>query len=145
MPFETNIPGHILIGDEDVIFGTAMLGDDFGEIRKCDLERTGKETEVENNRGGFRAYILSNPGFALDLEVEFDAQVEPPAIGDPIVFPYAEVEGRVLTGAKISWTSNGTRKLTFKAAHWDAMAVDVGGTLTNPAYSVAVDGSTTAI
>lgn len=145
MGFNTNIPGHVLIGDEDIIFGTAMLGEEFGEILKCDLERTGKEIEIENSRNGLRAVILANPGFALDLEVTFDASVEPPAMGDSIVFPYAEVIGRVLPGAKISWASGSQRKLSFKAAHWDSMAVVSGDTLTNPAYNVALDGTATPI
>lgn len=145
MGFNTNIPGHVLIGDEEIIFGTASLGDDFGEILKCNLERTGKQIEIENNRNGLRALILANPGFALDMEVTFDATVEPPAMGDPIVFPYAGVIGRVLEGAKISWGSKEQRKLSFKAAHWDSMAVVDGDTLTNPAYSVALDGTATPI
>ena len=145
MGFNTNIPGHVLIGDEDIIFGTASLGDEFGEINKCDLERTGKQIEVENNRLGLRALIIANPGFALDLEVTFDAGVSPPGIGDPILFPYADVVGRVLEGAKIMWEKGTQRKLSFKAAHWDSMAITAGGHLTNPAYLVALDGSTTPI
>jgi hypothetical protein len=145
MGFNTNIPGHILLGDEDIIFGTAMLGDEFGEILKCDLERTGKEIEIENSRQGLRAVILANPGFALDLEVTFDATVDPPGMGDPIEFPYAGVIGRVMPGAKIMWASGAQRKLSFKAAHWDSMATTVGGKLVNPAYNVALNGTTTPI
>lgn len=145
MSFNTNIPGHILLGDENIIFGTAMLGQAFGEIMKCDLERTGKTIEIENNRNGIRAVILSNPGFKLALEVTFDASVAPPAMGDPITFPYAGVIGRVMPGAKIVWSSGSQRKLSFEAAHWDSMAVSNGTTLTNPAYSVALNGTTTPI
>lgn len=146
MSFNTNIPGHVLIGDEDIVFGTVMLGEDFGEITKCDLERTGKQIEIENNRNGLRALIIANPGFSLNLETTFDASVEPPAIGDPITFPYAGVIGRVLEGAKITWESKGSRKLSFKAAHWDSMAVDNGsGVLTNPAYNISTAGVSTPI
>lgn len=146
MGFNTNIPNHVLQGDEDIIFGTASLGDDFGEINKCDLERTGKTIEIENSRLGLRALIMANPGFKLSLEVTFDAGVEPPAFGDPILFPYAGVIGRVQPGAKIMWEKGSQRKLSFEAAHWDSMAVDNGsGVLTNPAYNVALDGTTTPI
>jgi hypothetical protein len=148
MSFNTNIPNHVLIGDDDIIFGTSMLGDDFGQIKKCDLERTGKEIEIENNRGSLRAVILTNPGFALDLEVEFDSSVQPPAFGDPITFPYAGVIGRVMPGAKISWEAGGSRTLSFKAAHWDSMAVPTvpnGNILTNPAVRVAINGTSTPI
>lgn len=127
MAFNTNIDSHLLIGDEDIIFGTTALGDDFGEITKCDLERTGKEIEIENNRGGLRAFIIANPGLALNIEAIFDASVEPPGLGDPITFPYAEVEGRVMPGAKITWEAGGTRKLSFKAAYWDSLAT--GGSM----------------
>jgi hypothetical protein len=145
MAFNTNIPGHIILGDDKVIFGCAQLGNAFGEILKCDLERTGKTIEIENNRNGLRAVILANPGFKLTLEVTFDTSVNPPGMGDSITFPYAGIIGRVLPGAKIVWSSGSQRKLSFEAAHWDSMAVVSGLTLTNPAYNVALSGTTTPI
>lgn len=149
MSFNTNIPGHILIGDDNIVFGTAMLGNDFGQIATCNLQRTGNKVEVENNAGGLRAVIIANPGFELDLEVQFSSDVEVPAMGDPIVFPLAGVQGRVMEGASIKWSAKGTRMLSFKASYWDSMGtpvtVDGVTTYTMPAYTVAPDGTTTTI
>ncbi len=141
MPFETPITDNILLGDDAILFSTASLGTDFGEIMKCELERTGKEIESENNKGGLRALILANPGFALSMDVTFDINVDPPGPGDAIVFPYAGVTGRVLFGAKISWESKSERKLSFKAAYWDSMGVsDV-----LPGFSIDDAGVSTAL
>lgn len=144
MAFNTNIPGHILIGDDDVVFGTAMLGDDFGQILSFDLDRSGNEVEIEKNTGGLRAMIIANPAFKVDMEVEFSADVALPGLGDPISFPLAGVAGRILA-VKAGWKSRNSRKATIKAAHWDSMAVDVLGVPTNPGYTVSAAGVATAL
>jgi hypothetical protein len=147
MGFGTNIPGHILIGDDDIVFGTVMLGNTFGEIIKCDLDRTANEIEIEKANGGLRALILANPHFMLDLETQFSSNVTAPALGDPVTFPLAGVIGRI-TGIKPGWEAKGSRKLSIKAGHWDSMAVETGvgtGIYTNPAFKVALDGTATAI
>jgi hypothetical protein len=140
MSFNTNIPNHILIGDEDVVFGTCMLGTTFGEIMKCDLDRSANEIEIERGTGGLLALILANPKFALDLETVFTDDVTPPELGQSITFPLAGVAGRVLS-VKPGWTNKGSRMLSIKAAHWDSM--NVAGA--NPAFKVALDGTTTPI
>lgn len=144
MSFNTNIPGHILLGDEDVVFGTCVLGKTFGEITKCDLDRSGAEIEIENGVGGLLALIIANPAFKLDLETVFTDDITPPEIGQSITFPLAGVVGRILS-VKPGWSNKGSRTLSIKAAHWDSMAVDVSGTLTNPAFKVALNGTTSAI
>lgn len=144
MAFNSNIPGHILIGDDDIIFGTCMLGTEFGEITKADLERGGNEQEIPNNRGGMRAVILANPHWVLSLETTFDATVDPPEMGEEITFPYAGVKGRVMPGAKIAWEQNGSRKLSFSAKHWDAMS-DGEATPGNAAFSVDASGVATPL
>jgi hypothetical protein len=146
MSFNTNIPGHMLLGDEDIIFGTAMLGTEYGEIISCSLTRPGSEIEIENNRGGLRAVILANPHFELQLEATFDQQVEPPAMGESIVFPYAGVIGRVMPGAEITWSNRGSRMLKFTAKHWDSMATETSpgsGVLENRATLVDAAGVAT--
>jgi hypothetical protein len=140
MSFNTNIPNHVLIGDEDVVFGTCMLGTVFGEIMKCDLDRSGNEIEIEKGTGGLLALIIANPKFALDLETVFTDAVTPPELGQSITFPLAGVTGRILS-VKPGWTNKGSRMLSIKAAYWDSM--DVEGT--NPAFSVDLSGTTTPI
>lgn len=122
MPYNTHIAGHILLGDDDVVFGCAMLGEQYGEVLSADLDRGGNEVEIESNTGGLRALIIANPSFKLDLEVEFSADVTLPGEGAEIVFPLAEVRGRVL-GIKPIWKSRASRQVAIKAGYWDSMAV----------------------
>lgn len=147
MGFGTNIPGHVLIGDDDVVFGTVMLGSTYGEIIKCDLERSANEIEIEKSNGALRALILANPHLMLDLETVFSADITAPSLGQPVTFPLAGVIGRI-TSIKPGWEAKGSRKLSIKAGHWDSMAVETepgSGIYTNPAFKVALDGTATAI
>lgn len=146
MAFETNIPGHILISEEsDIVFGTCMLGEAFGEIKKCDLDRTADQETIDKCTGGLRALLLLNPRFELKLETVFDSGVTPPALGDEITFPLADVKGRVLKSS-VAWEMKGSRGLSIEATHWDSMATDDGsGTMENKAFNVAADGTPTEI
>ncbi|MBB5351107.1 hypothetical protein HNR46_001341 [Haloferula luteola] len=148
MAFETNIPGHILIGDENVIFGTCALGDTFGEIMSFDLTRTADLQEIENCVGGLKAAILSKPRFEMEIETLFDDSITLPELGGAITLPLAGLVARITGDIKVGWTNNGSRKLSFKASHWDSMAEETSpgsGIYENKAFKVALDGTTTAI
>lgn len=147
--FNTNIPNHILIGDDKVVFGTVMLGDTYGEVLKFDLDLSGAETEIEGSRG-LRAFIINNVKLMADIETLCDEDVEEPGIGDPLPFPLAGVTARVLS-AKVGWEAKGGRKLTIKAMFSHSMAVTLEGVgeapdiIHNPAFVVALDGTKTEI
>ncbi len=148
MAFSTNIPGHILIGDEAVIFGTAALGDTYGEITSFNLTRTADLEEIENAVGGLKAAILRKPRFEMEIETIFDSTVTLPELGGAITLPLVGLVARITGDIQIGWTNTGARSLSFTASHWDSMAEETSsgsGVYENKAFKVALNGSTTAI
>lgn len=148
MAFETNIPGYVLIGDENVIFGTCALGDAFGEIHTFNLTRTADLQEIENCVGGLKAAILNKPRFECEIEALFDDSVTPPELGGAITLPLAGVIARITGDISIKWDKSGARMLSCKASHWDSMAEETApssGIFENKAYTVAKDGTSVEI
>lgn len=111
---------------DQIVLGTCMLGDDYGEVKSASLVRTGQEEEILGCDKQIVAWLITNPGFELKMEARFDAGVEPPEILDAIVFPFAGVTGHVAPGAEIKWSEGGVRMLSFTAKNWDAL--NDGGT-----------------
>lgn len=148
MAFETNIPSHVLIGDENVVFGTIELADAYGEVVSATVSREADLVEVENRVGGLKAAILNKPRFELEMEVQFDAAVALPELGGSIAFPFASIRGRIMGGIQLVWSNKAAKMVKFKATHWDSMAVETSpgsGVFENEAYSVDLDGNTTPI
>lgn len=123
MGFETTFTDKALIlSDSDaIVFGTAMIGDDYGEVKSASVKRTSDKVEVENSVGGLRALILKKRRFELQLEVRLDSDVDPPGEMDMIVFPLVAVTGRIID-PEIKWESGGVRMMSFTATHWDEIA-----------------------
>jgi hypothetical protein len=148
MAFTTNIPSHVLLGEEGVIFGTVELASAYGEVRSATVAREADLVEIENNVGGLKAAILSKPRFELEMEVVFDAAVALPELGGSIALPFAGLRARILGGIQIKWSNKAEKMVSFKATHWDSMAVETtpgSGIFTNAAYSVDLTGATTPI
>lgn len=148
MSFSTNIPGHILIGDENVIFGTCALGSTYGEVTSFNLTRTADLEEIENCVGGLKAAILRKPRFEMEIETIFDASVTLPELGGSFTLPIVGLRARITGDIKIGWTNTGARSLSFKASHWDSMAEETStgsGVYENKAFVVALNGSTSPI
>lgn len=148
MAFETNIPGHVLIGDENVVFGTCALGTTYGEISSFNLTRTADLEEIENCVGGLKAAILRKPRFEMEIEALFDSSGTLPELGGAITLPLAGVVARITGDIAIKWEKTGGRMLSFKASHWDSMAEETtpgSGVYENKAFKVALDGTTTPI
>jgi len=106
---------------DKLVFGTCMLGDDYGEVKNATLGRTGEEDEIKGCKGQLIAWLIKNPGFELKMETRFDSDVDPPEILDEIVFPLAGVTGHVAPGAEIKWDEDGVRMLSFTAKNWDGL------------------------
>jgi hypothetical protein len=121
MAFETNIPGYLLMGDADTVFGCAMHDDTYGEVTRLDLTRTADLTEIENRVGGNLAAILTKCRFELEIEMIFPSDKTAPGLGDTIEFPYADVQGNITGDIKVMWANKDARKLSFRAAHWDSI------------------------
>lgn len=123
MGFETTFTDKALVlSDSDaIVFGTAMIGGDYGEVKSTSLKRTSDKVEVDNTVGGLRALILKKRRFELAMEVRLDSDIDPPGEMDMIVFPLVGVTGRIID-PEIKWESGGVRMMSFTATHWDEIA-----------------------
>lgn len=123
MSFTTRYAGQIVIAESpsDMVFGTVMLGDVFGECISANLTR---EADVERVRaaGSLLAVILADPLFKLEMETMFRDDVDPPSLAQLITFPLAGIKGRVLPPIGISWGEREHRKLKITVESWDAFA-----------------------
>jgi hypothetical protein len=123
MAFTTRYQGQIVIAETptDMVFGTVMLGQIYGQVLSANLTR---EADVERVRaaGSLLALILIDPLFKLELETMFRSDVEPPALAELITFPFAGIQGRVLPPISVTWEERGHRKLKIMAESWDAFA-----------------------
>lgn len=123
MGFETAFTdkAKLLSENDQIVFGTCMIGTDFGEVKNVSVKRTSDKQEISNCIGGIRGYILRKPRFELQMETRFDADVDAPGEGEMITFPYSGVVGRIFD-PEVTWDEGGTRMLKFTATHWDEMA-----------------------
>jgi hypothetical protein len=125
-----------VLGRARPVLGTAMLGRTFGVITRASLVRSGKREEIVNDAGELMVLLLTNPGWTLQLECLFDADVEAPGFLEPISLPYVGITGRVMEGVAVAWEGDGKeRTLSIPAAQWDAMESD------SLAYRITPDGA----
>jgi hypothetical protein len=123
MSLTTRYPGQIFIADspENIVFGTVMLGNLYGEVISATVTREGDIEELEA-AGSILACIISNPNFQFKFETMFRLDVIPPGFADLITFPLAGIKGRVLPPIGIKWEQKGHRGLTIEAKSWDKFA-----------------------
>ena len=129
MAFTTRYDGQIIIAEnpEDMVFGTVMLGDLFGEVISANIAR---EADVEEimAAGSLLAAILSNPKFQFTFETMFRADIDPPGLAELLTFPFAGISGRIMPPITIKWEEKGHRGLSIQATSWDAFqATNDGG------------------
>lgn len=110
----------VLSDNDQIVWGTCMLGETYGEIASCEVGREWDTEEIKNCVGGLAAFIWKNPHFTMTLNTRFDADITAPGAGDKIAFPIPSVTGRIIKPA-ISWESEGTRGLSIEAGYWDAL------------------------
>jgi hypothetical protein len=127
MAFTTRYDGQIVIADapEDMVFGTAMLGNVYGEVLSASIIREADVNEVIA-AGSLRAAILQNPKFQFEFEVMFRESVEAPGFAELIEFPLAGISGRVMPPISIKWAEGQHRSLAIKATSWDHLAENDG-------------------
>ena len=128
----------LVLGDAQPVLGTAMLGDNFGIIKRATLSRTGKREEITDDAQSLRLLLITNPGFELTLECCFDATVTAPGLLESITLPLVGVTGRVMEGTAVLWEEGGERMLSITIAQWDSME-------SATAYILNLDGSATAV
>ena len=112
----------LLLGSAQPVLGTAMLGEAFGTIKSATVVRTGERQMIKDDAQTLRILLINNPGFTLNLNCCFDADVTPPGLLDEIALPYVGVTGRVMEGVSLMWEEGGERGLSIPVASWDSMA-----------------------
>ena len=111
----------ILIGDQNVKWGTCELDQSYGQVKSASLKRApGSREEFTNCAGGLIALLLRDTNHQLSLKVLFDSSIGTPDLGDPIVFPLAGVTGNILEWS-VDWEEKGQVQMSIEAGHWDAM------------------------
>jgi hypothetical protein len=110
----------LLLGDNSLVMGTAMLGTEFGSIDSASVKRTADKEEIDAAGGNVRAVVLKKLRLELVIEAIFDTSVEAPGILDTISFPFEGLVGHVLE-AEIKWERGKERLLTINATVWDAL------------------------
>ena len=128
MALTTRYDGQIIIAENpsDMVFGTVMLGDIYGQVISANLLREADVEEVKA-AGSLLAAIMTNPKFQFDFETMFRADIDPPSLAELISFPLAGLQGRVMPPIAIKWSENGHRQLNIKATSWDSFASVHGG------------------
>lgn len=121
MSINTRYPGEIIIADDpdNIIFGTAMLGDEYGSVESASVTRDADRTEIEKSGGKLLALVLSKARFDLKFDVLFTADKEAPDMADEILFPLAGVKGRILPPIELKWEKKGQRMLSITATSFD--------------------------
>jgi hypothetical protein len=126
----------LLLGNEQPVLGTVMLGDAFGVIKHATVTRSGKRELITDEAKTLRLLLITNPGFECMLDCCFDATVTAPGLLEQIDLPLVGVTGRVMEGVSVQWEDGGERMLSIPVAQWDSMEsatayrLAVGGTLT---------------
>lgn len=129
MSFLTRYPGQIIIAESpaDIVFGTVMLGDAYGQVISATVSR---EADVEElmAAGSIYAALLSNPNFQFKFKTSFRNDVTPPGFAELITFPFAGIKGRIMPPIVVDWEEKGHRGLSIEAKSWDAFeATNQGG------------------
>ena len=118
----TYAPEDVLIlGDAEVVIGTAVLGDDFGKIKSFGVKRTGDEEELSNGAGGLRAHVIKKPGVEATMDVFFDATVTPPKLYQLIMLPVIGIAARVMPGVDIKYDDGKERGMSIPIKMWDSL------------------------
>jgi hypothetical protein len=121
MPLNTTLGNEVLLLGEQVVWGTCMLGDEFGQVESSAVKRTADKVEIENCAGNLRTLLLTKPRFELTLETIFDVSVTAPGLMEQIALPLVGVTGRVMS-ADVKWEKGKERMLSLEVTHWDSLA-----------------------
>lgn len=123
MSFLTRYPGQIIIAEspEDIVFGTVMLGDAYGQVISASVVRDADIEELMA-AGSIYAALLSNPNFQFKFKTSFRNNVTPPGFAELINFPFAGIKGRIMPPITVDWEEKGHRGLSIEAKSWDAFA-----------------------
>lgn len=137
MALSTTFDDKILLLGEQVVWGTCMLGSDFGTVVSASVKRTADKVEVENCIGNLKSLLLTKPRFELSLSCIFASSVTAPGLLEEIALPLVGVTGRVMD-VTVKWERGKERMLDIEVSHWDALEEAV-------AYSLGTNGTYTSL
>lgn len=120
--FATTYGADYLTLNPDIVFGTAMLGRQFGAVKGAALKRTGLREEIITDAGELVMLLIKNPGWELMMTCAFDRNVSAPGLLEEITMPFLGIKGRVMDGASITWDSGSERVIMIPVSSWDSMA-----------------------
>lgn len=123
MNFASTFGADYLTLNPDIVFGTAMLGRQFGTVKSAAVKRTGLREEIINDAGELLLLLIKNPGWELMLSCAFDRTVSPPGLLERITLPFLGVQGHVMEGATIQWEGGSERIITIPVNSWDTAQV----------------------
>ena len=129
MALTTRYPGEIVIANSptNLVFGTVMLGNAYGEVESASCSREADQVILEANGGDILAVILQKLVFSFKFKCVFRADITPPDLADLIAFPLAGIQGRILPPITIDWEKAGHRMLSIEAKSWDSFSAVNGG------------------
>lgn len=112
------------------LYGTAMLGNTWGEITGADLAQSAEVTEIKVGKK-IVAIEIAGGKHTLNLTIKLTKDTEPPGIGDIIQFPLEAMQGRVTGEAKLAFSDADFATYTCAATSWHDIKTNGGaGTLT---------------
>jgi hypothetical protein len=138
MPLDTTHGNDVLLLGGQVVWGTCMLGDDFGQVESSSVKRTADKVEIENCAGNLKTLLLTKCRFELTLETIFDANVAAPGKMERIALPLIGVTGRVMD-VTVKWEKGKERGLSIEVSHWDSLANGTGYVLTPGGVYTSLD------
>jgi len=119
--FDQTYDNESLVLGDQIIQGTCMLGNAFGEVESASVKRTADKEEIEGCSGALRAFFLKKPRFELKLETLFANGVDAPGLMDKIALPLVGVFARVVD-IEVKWAKGKSRMLSIDATSWDSLA-----------------------
>lgn len=112
----------VLSKDTEVIFGTAMLGSQFGIVKRAIIKRLGERELIVNSAGELKLILIKTPGYELILDCAFDRSVVAPGMGESLSLPFVGVTGHVMDGASIAWDNGSERGISIPVSSWDSFS-----------------------
>jgi hypothetical protein len=109
-----------VIGNQDLSYGTCVLGSTFGKINDADLQRLADQEVIPDCCGGVLAVLLRNPRYEFKFTAKFPASGTLPTLAQTISFPVAGVAGQIIKFGR-KWTENGVHMIDIEATSWDSL------------------------
>lgn len=109
-----------VIGNQNLLFGTCMLGQTWGQIEDADEKLIADLEFIKDCCGGNQTVLLMNERYELTLTVILASTATLPELGEDVSFPTAGITGQITERGR-KWTAGGCVKMEVKAFHWKSI------------------------